>query len=181
MPCWRRSPNEAVNLSIFSIPDLSQIKDLAGVKSAKTGKIHILNGWRCSAPAGATPPRAKSTPSATSIRFSPTKSCAAAPPMPASIGISPARRCATWNSRWIAAACGWRRCSTGNQRPRATRRVGKGGPETSIDARRRVRRAHAVGICQGTLSQRGRGGTMVVTPRRSIGRLCLPNVPKPNY
>jgi len=31
-----------VNLSIFSIPDLSQIKDLTGVKSAKTGKIHIL-------------------------------------------------------------------------------------------------------------------------------------------
>jgi len=31
-----------VNLSIFSIPDLSQIKDLAAVKSAKMGKIHIL-------------------------------------------------------------------------------------------------------------------------------------------
>jgi hypothetical protein len=31
-----------VNLSIFSIPDLSQIKDLAGMKIVKTGKIHIL-------------------------------------------------------------------------------------------------------------------------------------------
>jgi hypothetical protein len=35
-------PYEPVNLSIFSIPDLSQIKDLADVKSAKTGTIHIL-------------------------------------------------------------------------------------------------------------------------------------------
>jgi hypothetical protein len=34
-----------VNLSIFPIPDLSQIKDLAGMKIAKTGKIHILAGW----------------------------------------------------------------------------------------------------------------------------------------
>jgi hypothetical protein len=33
-----------VNLSIFSIPDPRQIKDLAGVESAKTGKIHILYG-----------------------------------------------------------------------------------------------------------------------------------------
>jgi hypothetical protein len=39
-------PYEAVNLSIFSIPDLSQIKDLADVESAKTGKIHILYGLR---------------------------------------------------------------------------------------------------------------------------------------
>jgi len=31
-----------VNLSIFAISHLSQIKDLAGMKSAKTGKIHIL-------------------------------------------------------------------------------------------------------------------------------------------
>jgi len=31
-----------VNLSIFSIPDLSQIKGSADLKSAKTGKIHIL-------------------------------------------------------------------------------------------------------------------------------------------
>jgi hypothetical protein len=31
-----------VNLLVFSISDLSQIKDLVGVKSAKTGKIHIL-------------------------------------------------------------------------------------------------------------------------------------------
>ena len=31
-----------MNLSIFSILDLSQIKDLADVKGAKTGKIHIL-------------------------------------------------------------------------------------------------------------------------------------------
>jgi hypothetical protein len=35
-----------VNLSIFSIPDLSQIKDLAGVKSTKTGNIHKLYGAR---------------------------------------------------------------------------------------------------------------------------------------
>jgi len=35
---------EAANLSIFSIPDLSQIKDVAGMKGAKTGKIHILYG-----------------------------------------------------------------------------------------------------------------------------------------
>jgi hypothetical protein len=35
-------PYESVNLSIFSIPDLSQIKDLAGMKIAKTGNIHIL-------------------------------------------------------------------------------------------------------------------------------------------
>jgi hypothetical protein len=35
-----------VNLSIFSIPDPRQIKDLAGVESAKTGKIHILYGSR---------------------------------------------------------------------------------------------------------------------------------------
>jgi hypothetical protein len=34
-----------VNLSIFSIPDLSQIKGSADLKSAKTGKIHILVGW----------------------------------------------------------------------------------------------------------------------------------------
>jgi hypothetical protein len=33
---------EPVNLLVFSISDLSQIKDLVGVKSAKTGKIHIL-------------------------------------------------------------------------------------------------------------------------------------------
>jgi len=31
-----------VNLSIFSIPNLSQFKGLADVKSTKTGKIHIL-------------------------------------------------------------------------------------------------------------------------------------------
>jgi hypothetical protein len=37
-------PYEAVNLSIFSILDLSQIKHLADVKSAKTGNIHILYG-----------------------------------------------------------------------------------------------------------------------------------------
>jgi len=46
---------------------------------------------------------------ATSIRFSPTKSSAVAPPMRASTGTSPGRRFATWNSRWTAAACGWRR------------------------------------------------------------------------
>jgi len=38
------APYEAVNLSIFAISHLSQIKDLAGMKSAKTGKIHILYG-----------------------------------------------------------------------------------------------------------------------------------------
>jgi hypothetical protein len=31
-----------VNLSIFAFSHLSQIKDLAGMKNAKTGKIHIL-------------------------------------------------------------------------------------------------------------------------------------------
>jgi hypothetical protein len=33
-----------VNLSIFAIPHPSQIKDLGGVKIAKTGNIHILYG-----------------------------------------------------------------------------------------------------------------------------------------
>jgi hypothetical protein len=37
-------PYEAVNLSIFAIPHPSQIKDLGGVKIAKTGNIHILYG-----------------------------------------------------------------------------------------------------------------------------------------
>jgi hypothetical protein len=35
-------PYELVNLSIFAIPHLNQIKDLAGAKIAKTGNIHIL-------------------------------------------------------------------------------------------------------------------------------------------
>jgi mono/diheme cytochrome c family protein len=37
-------PYEPVNLSIFAFSHLSQIKDLAGMKNAKTGKIHILYG-----------------------------------------------------------------------------------------------------------------------------------------
>jgi hypothetical protein len=37
-------PCEAVNLSIFAICHLSQINGLAGMKSAKTGKIHFLYG-----------------------------------------------------------------------------------------------------------------------------------------
>jgi hypothetical protein len=36
------APYEPVNLSIFAFSHLSQIKDLAGMKNAKTGKIHIL-------------------------------------------------------------------------------------------------------------------------------------------
>jgi hypothetical protein len=35
-------PYEPVNLSVFSILDPSQIKDLAGLKNAKAGMIHIL-------------------------------------------------------------------------------------------------------------------------------------------
>jgi hypothetical protein len=37
-------PYELVNLSIFAIPRLNQIKDLVGAKIAKTGNIHILYG-----------------------------------------------------------------------------------------------------------------------------------------
>jgi hypothetical protein len=35
-------PYEPVNLSVFSILDPSQMKDLAGLKNAKAGMIHIL-------------------------------------------------------------------------------------------------------------------------------------------
>ena len=49
-----------------------------------------------------TPPR-RSTPCTTCIRSSPTRSCAAAPRTRASHGITAGRRCATSNTRWIAA------------------------------------------------------------------------------
>ncbi|MFD2185101.1 hypothetical protein [Rhodoplanes azumiensis] len=45
----RRGPaapgtSEAVNLSIFALFDLSQINDLVGPETPKTGKIHKLSG-----------------------------------------------------------------------------------------------------------------------------------------
>src|SRR6266852_5553993 len=93
----------------------SASSDTANTAPTPCGKRRVScwrkspGGSRFSASAGGTPPRAKSTRSATSIRFSPTKSSAVARPMPASTGTSPGRRFATWNSRWIAAACRWRR------------------------------------------------------------------------
>jgi hypothetical protein len=39
-------PFELVNLSIFAILHLNQIKDLVGAKIAKTGNIHILFVWQ---------------------------------------------------------------------------------------------------------------------------------------
>jgi hypothetical protein len=36
---------EAVNLSHFTVPDMSQIKDLRLPETSKIEKIHILVGW----------------------------------------------------------------------------------------------------------------------------------------